>query len=132
VELGPLLAREKVSKTVTVDNRDFFVGRLRGHDVVLALTGIGPINARHSTREAFDHFRCGSRPGINAVVFSGVAGGDYIGDVIVPTRWTLDAGKHYSGVDPRMLAVARRVAHTKVPLEQKAPAGDPLCGCVTS
>jgi len=50
----------------------------------------------------------------------------------VPTRWTLDAGKHFYGVDPRMLAVARTVARRHVPLESKAPAGDPACGCVLS
>jgi nucleoside phosphorylase len=132
VELGPLLAQEKVTATVTAAGRDYFVGRLRGHDVVLTLTGIGPVNARRSTVAALKLFRCGRRTAINAVVFSGVAGGDYIGDVTVPARWTLDAGKHFLGVDSGMYDVARRLAHEHVRLEQKAPAGDPACGCVTS
>jgi nucleoside phosphorylase len=132
VELGPLLAQEKVTSTVHVGNRDFFVGRLRGHDVVLALTGIGPVNATNTTREAFRLFRCEGGSTIRSVVFSGVAGGDYIGDVLVPTRWTLDNGKHFYGVNRRMLAAVRRVADSHVRLERTNPLGDPLCACATS
>jgi nucleoside phosphorylase len=132
VELGPLVAKEKVAKTVTVKGHAFYVGRLRGHRVVLTLTGIGPVNARHVTREAIATFRCGRRPGIRAVVFSGVAGGDDIGDVTVPARWTLDAGKHFSHANRRMLAVARRLPRRHIALARKTPVGDPVCACVTS
>lgn len=132
IELGPMLAQEKVQHTVTVDGHDFFVGTLHGHEVVLSLTGIGPVNATHRTKQALRTFRCGHRSAINSVVFSGVAGGDWIGNVIVADRWTLDHGKTFVKVDPHMLGVARRVAHSHVALEQKAPAGDPACGCVLS
>jgi nucleoside phosphorylase len=131
IELGPLLTQAKVTKTVTIDHRSFFEARLRGHAVILALTGIGPVNATHTTREALAHFRCGARSGIKAIVFSGVAGGDFIGDVNVPTRWTKDNGKHFFGVNHAMLATARGVArHGHVKLERKSPVGDPLCACV--
>lgn len=137
VELGPLLAKEKVSRTVHVGNRDFFLGRLQGHDVVLALTGIGPVNATRTTRTAFKLFHCdghsaAKHSAINSVVFSGVAGGDYIGDVLVPTSWTLDNGRHHLGIDRRMLEVARRVAHGHLGLERTNPLGDPLCACLGS
>jgi nucleoside phosphorylase len=132
IELGPILAQEKVQRTVTTGGHDYFVGRLRGHDVVLSLTNIGPVNATRAAEAALRTFRCGKRPGIDAIVFSGVAGGDYIGDVIVPTTWTLDAGKHFYGVDKRMLGVARKLPRMHVPLESKAPVGDPACGCVLS
>jgi nucleoside phosphorylase len=132
VELSPLLTKEKVHETVTIHHRAFYVGRLRHHGVILALTGIGPVNARHSTREALNHFRCaktGSR--ISAIVFSGVAGGDFIGNVTVPTRWTKDAGKHFYGVNRGMLRVARKLArHHRVKLKQQNGAGDPMCACV--
>jgi nucleoside phosphorylase len=132
IELGPLLTQEKVQHTVTAGKRTFYVGRLRGKRVVLGLTGIGPVNATRTTRQALRQFRCGKQPGINAVVFSGVAGGDFIGDVNVPTRWTKDNGEHFYGVNHRMLATARHVARGgHVPLEQKSPVGDPLCACVT-
>src|SRR5581483_12076158 len=70
--------------------------------------------------------------GVNAVVFSGVVGGDYIGDVTVPLQWTLDDGKHLFNVDRHLLAAARRVAAHPPRLESKAPVGDPACGCLTS
>ena len=132
IELGPLFRQEKVQKTVTVDWHDFYVGALRGHNVVLSLTGIGPMNATHRTKQALRTFRCGHRTAISSVVFSGVSGGDWIGNVIVPDRWTLDHGKTFTKVDSRMLSVARRVARGHVSLEQQAPAGDPACGCVVA
>ncbi|TMK80358.1 MAG: 5'-methylthioadenosine/S-adenosylhomocysteine nucleosidase, partial [Actinobacteria bacterium] len=49
-EIGPALAATTVSKTVVIDGRAFFLGRLKGNDVVLALTGIGLVNADHTTR----------------------------------------------------------------------------------
>ena len=131
IELAPLIAAADDTHTTTIHGRDYTSGRLRGHDVVLALTGIGPVNATRKTRQALRDLRCGGRPAIDSVVFSGVAGGDYIGDVVVPARWTLDAGKHHVGVDRRMLAAARRAARAHVPLAQQAPAGDPACACVT-
>jgi hypothetical protein len=96
---------------------------------VLALTGIGPVNARQATRQALHDLRCGGQPAVTAIVFSGVAGGAHIGDVVVPSRWTLDRGKHVVGVDRRMLAAARRAAHGHVPLATEAPVGDPACSC---
>ena len=128
-EIGPLLAQAHVTRTDVVDGRPFFVGTLKGNDVVLALTGIGLVNADHTTRTAIDHFACESRPGISGIVFSGVSGGHtYIGDVTVPSRWTKDDGKTWSPADPRMLATAQRAIARGVPLLQTAPLGD--CACV--
>jgi len=131
IELGPFVAATTNRTTVTYDDHDFYLGRLRGRNVALALTGIGPVNATRVSRTALAHFRCGNRSALTAVVFSGVAGGDAIGNVIVPTAWTVDAGKHVVPADPRLIASARRVAKTGVALERQAPAGDPACGCVT-
>jgi nucleoside phosphorylase len=129
VELAPLLRHTTVPRTSTAEGRTFYVGRLRGHAVVLALSGIGPVNARATTRAALRHFRCGSRSAISAVVFSGVAGGARIGDVVIPSRWTLDGGKHFVAADRDMLAASRWVARQSVPLQRQAPAGDPACTC---
>jgi hypothetical protein len=86
------------------------------------------VNADHTAKLALKDFRCGSKPGITSIVFSGVSGGrTYIGDVTVPKRWTLDDGKIWYGVDPAMLASAKRAA-AGVKLEQDAPLGD--CACV--
>jgi nucleoside phosphorylase len=129
IELSPLLSKAKVSQTVTVDNRPFYVGRLRGHDVVLAMTRIGPVNATQTTKLALKTFRCHGHTTITAGVFSGVAGGDYIGNVAIPTRWTLDNGKSWLPVDRGMLRTARTLEHTKLGLHQKSTVGDPMCTC---
>lgn len=127
-EIGPLLEAADIDQTVTIDKRHFFVGTLQGKAVVLALTGIGTINADKATRDAFDYFTCDSTPGISGVVFSGVAGGSHIGDVTVPDRWTLD-GTAWLPIDTTMRTTAANVADS-VTLEQGTPAGDPACACI--
>jgi nucleoside phosphorylase len=134
LELDPLLAAASIDpkRTVVLNGRSFYEGTLRGHDVIMSLTGIGLVNAKRSTEAAFQHFRCGSRPAITGVVFSGVSGGDYIGDVMVPSRWTQD-GKTWAGADPAMLATVRDVVDRRVvKLEQSTPTGDPACACPAS
>jgi nucleoside phosphorylase len=131
LELDPLLAAASVDprRTVALDGRSFYQGTLRGNDVIMSLTGIGLVNAKRSAQAAFQHFRCGSRPAISGVVFSGTSGGDYIGDVMVPSRWTQD-GKTWAGADPAMLAtVGDAVRRGAVKLEQSTPTGDPACSC---
>src|SRR5205814_6326914 len=114
----------------TVKGRQFFLGTLEGNDVILAMTRIGIINATTTTTLALQHFRCGSKPGVSGVVFSGTSGGrSYIGDVTVPARWTLDDGKTWVRTDPAMLSTAGAVASGgSVKLEETAPVGD--CGCI--
>jgi nucleoside phosphorylase len=132
VELSPLVARASAVTDRIVGDRHYYLGTLQGQHVALELTGIGPVNADATTRQAVHDFRCGSSSAIKDIVFSGVAGGDYIGDVTVATRWTLDAGKHFIAADSGLLAIARRVAAHPPTLMTTAPAGDPACGCVTS
>lgn len=126
-EIDALLAGADVTATVEQDGRRFFVGSLEGHDVVLALTGIGLVNADQTARAALAAFACGEDQGIEAIVFSGVAGGHRsIGDVVVPERWTLDDGETWIAADPAMLDVARAIADD-VSLARDVPAGDPAC-----
>jgi nucleoside phosphorylase len=130
-EIGPLLDQTVLdeTKTVTIEKRRFFVGTLRGRNVVLAMTGIGILNAEETANIAFSHFRCGSRPAFSAVVFSGVSGAPHIGDVTVPARWT-ENEKTFLPVDEKMLAVATRAAKTAEPkLKRVTPLGDPACAC---
>lgn len=128
-ELAPLLARTEPrgGKPLAVGSHTFYTGTLAGHRVVLTLLGTGPVNARHTTRLALSHFRCGGRQTITGIVFSGVAGGDFIGDVNAAARWTED-GKNFIPVSRAMLRVARAVqrAH-RYRLSRDNHAGDPLC-----
>jgi nucleoside phosphorylase len=128
-EMDKLITAATVESTVFVDGRGFYVGTLEGNDVVMALTGIGLVNARETTRTAFDRFRCGAGPGITGVVFSGVAGGrSFIGDVTIPSRWKEGEQGVSLRVDPVMLATVRDVARSgSVQLARTAPAGDPAC-----
>ena len=122
-ELGPLLARARIDDVVDSGARRFYVGTLEGHRVVMALTGIGLVNADATSRLAVSLFGCGLR----GVVFSGVSGGrTNIGDVTVPARWTLDGGTTWYPADPRMLATAS-AASPSAHLWNVAPVGDPAC-----
>jgi nucleoside phosphorylase len=137
VELSAVMARlDPVAgkpTTTTIGGHDYYLVRYRGASLVLTLTGIGSVNARHAIDAAFAAFPCGRTTAIREVVFSGVAGGDYIGNVIVPAAWTYDKGVHTYPVNRRMLAAVRKLAAKIKPrLLTKAPAGDPACGCVAS
>jgi nucleoside phosphorylase len=124
LELNPLVAKATITSTTHVQGRTFYGGRLAGVDVVMALTGIGPVNATRTSTVAFTTFRCS----FAATVFSGVAGSSaYLGDVMVPSRWTSDGGKHYVGTSPGMYAVARTLRGVK--LSADVPVGDAACLC---
>jgi hypothetical protein len=112
-----------VTATAEVDGRTFYGGRLAGRDVVLTVTGIGPVNAAEAATTAVEHSRCP----FTATVFSGVAGSAmYIGDVMVPQRWTPDDGAHWFPTDPKLVALARTV---RPALTQDVPVGDAACAC---
>jgi nucleoside phosphorylase len=111
-EADAVLARTTLdgSPVVVAQGRHHYLGRLGGKKVVVAMTGIGMVNAADTTRATLAHFS--SRPGtvIGAVVFSGVAGGSgrtRIGDVAIPARWTSDGGATWHAIDSDMLAAAR-------------------------
>ena len=130
LELDPLLARATIDPAppVELDDRPFVTGTLEGNAVVMGLTGIGPENAHATTTAAFAHYQCGGVSQISGVVFSGTAGGDFIGDVFVPSRWTED-GTAFERSDPAMLAVAEQAA-PDARLWRTTPTGDPACACV--
>ncbi|WP_234788389.1 hypothetical protein [Mycobacterium tuberculosis] len=78
---------------VVADRRRYYLGSISGKKVIVAMTGIGLVNATNTTETAFARFTCASSIAIAAVMFSGVAGGagrTSIGDVAIPARWTLD------------------------------------------
>lgn len=91
------LAKLRDSATLTgrqiLNGRTVWIGKLRGHDVVLLLSGYSMINATLTTQSLFDHFR------IKAVVFSGIAGGVNpglrVGDVTVPAQWGSYQEQHF-------------------------------------
>jgi nucleoside phosphorylase len=95
--------------SVVVDGHHFYLGTLGGKKVIVAMTGIGMVNATDTTETALDNFTPASSISVGAVVFSGVAGGfgrTEIGSVAVPARWTSDGGATWHAADSGMLAAA--------------------------
>lgn len=84
-ELQLLLDESEIENECTVAGRVFTTGTLRGHDVVLFLSGGSMTNAAMTTQQAVDHFN------ITALIFSGISGGVnprlHVGDVYVAERW---------------------------------------------
>ncbi len=134
LELDPLLAQANadLNDPVMLNNRPFVVGTLDGLNVIMGLTGIGPENAQATMSQAFAHFRCGNGSSqISDVVFSGVSGGDYIGDVFVPDNWSNDGAAPVAN-NPRLLRIARKADASDPPkLDQSTPPGDIACVCDT-
>lgn len=130
-ELGPLLDATTVQQRVRVNSREFYLGKLEGNNVILAMTDIGLVNAHDTAYQAFQQFQCASGTGISAVVFSGVSGGrTNIGDVTVVDRWTqLPNGPSNMPVDATMMSVAK-IAARGVHLARRTPTGDPGCTCL--
>jgi nucleoside phosphorylase len=130
-EADAILARTTLdlNPSVVVDGRHFYLGSVGDTKVIVAMTGIGMVNAAHTTETALAHFTPESGISIGAVVFAGVAGGSgrtEIGSVAIPARWTADDGATWRAVDPAMLAAANTLT---VDLESTARLGDPLCLC---
>src|SRR5262249_39377656 len=109
-ETALLLERATVKEERIIKNqfgRDliFRRGELGGVQVVIALTGIGLVNASEATSVLLDNFD------VAGIVFSGVAGSPLplrIGDVAVAESWELDEGPRYP-VDADLLALAQEV-----------------------
>jgi len=103
-ELAPLLECAAVEDTVAVGDRMFRVGTLAGAPVVLGLTGIGLVNATHTTRAVLEQYD------VSGIAVSGVAGTPRrIGDVDVPVAWMLEGASERWPADPRWLALAREL-----------------------
>jgi nucleoside phosphorylase len=125
-ELAPLVARASIVDTQVIDGRVFHIGTLGGVHVVLAMTGIGLVNAAETTRTLLDHFP------VDGMVFSGVAGSPHrIADVTVPLAWSEPGGPSIAA-DPGWLELARRAAAADLAFERctHVPPDDPSSALV--
>lgn len=128
-ELGALVERAQIEETVELEGRVLRLGRLGGVRVVLAMTGIGLVNAEETSRLVLDHYP------VTGVVVSGVAGAPLrIGDVAVPEAWEFGAPAPGEEAryecDDEWYALAERVAARNLDLESctVVPAsGQPVC-----
>jgi len=80
-EQAGLLAQLEGARRHTVASRDFWLGRLQGKPVVLALSRVGKVSASLTASVLIGHL------GVSRIVFTGVAGGlapgVRVGDVVV-------------------------------------------------
>lgn len=103
-ELAAVLAHTTVEDTTDLDGRPVRHGHLAGVPVLVAMTGIGLVNAARTTAALLDAFP------VRGVIVAGVAGSPYrIGDVAVPAAWAGADGEAIA-VEPRWLAVAERLS----------------------
>ena len=109
-ELTPLVAATDVETTVEIDGRLYYVGRLDGVRVVLALTGTGLRNAESRTNTLLANFE------LAALLMSGVAGSHHrIGDVVLASQWSEVGRPEVFDVNPALFAIGER-ASTRLPL----------------
>jgi adenosylhomocysteine nucleosidase len=84
-ELSKLRDSAELTSHTVVNGRTLWLGRLKGHNVVLLLSGYSIVNATMTTESLLNKFR------ITSIVFSGIAGGVnpnlQVGDVTVVSQW---------------------------------------------
>jgi len=115
-ELAPLLDAVDVTDTFLLDQRIVYGAKRGGHQLWLAMTGIGLVNAAEMTSLALENFP------VRAVVFSGVAGSTHrIGDVVIADRWLLADNSEPRPVDGRLLHAARATAELTLPFQRCTP-----------
>jgi adenosylhomocysteine nucleosidase len=104
-EWQALRAATEITGTQVVNNRTYYFGRLRGHEVVLLLSGYSMVNAAMTTQALLD------RVPVRAIVFSGIAGGVNpglnVGDVTVPAQWGNYQEQLFARETPQGFAPAR-------------------------
>ena len=93
-ELSKLRDSAELTSQTVVNGRTLWLGRLKGHNVVLLLSGYSIVNATMTTEALLDKFR------IKAIVFSGIAGGVnpslQVGDVTVAAQWGNYQEQHFA------------------------------------
>ncbi len=122
-ELRALLPLLEAVETRTLAGRDFHLGRLHGHAVVLVRSGIGKVAAATTAALLVDRFAA------RAVVFTGVAGGlspdVAVGDVVVATellQHDMDASPLFPRHEVPLTGRSRFVADTALSDELAAAA----------
>ncbi|MDX2170805.1 MAG: hypothetical protein SF182_27290 [Deltaproteobacteria bacterium] len=112
-ELAAVLAQAEVEDTQVIEGRIVRTGRIGDVPVVMAMTGIGLLNAAATTEIVLDHFE------VAGVVVSGVAGSPRrIGDVVVPRRWSQAGGAPFAADASWLRRVARLARAKRFALER--------------
>ncbi len=104
-EAAAVLRHATIDETVLRDGFEFRVGHVGEKRVVIAMTGIGLVNAAAATRTLLAGFD------VAGVIVAGVAGSFHrIGDVAVPATWTLTGEGSTFAAHAPWLELAERLA----------------------
>ncbi|MBE0491738.1 MAG: 5'-methylthioadenosine/adenosylhomocysteine nucleosidase [Sulfurospirillum sp.] len=125
-EIAPLLEYFKVYETIVYANNSFYKTTYKNHEIIIAYSKIGKVNAAITALSLIQKFGC------EQLLFSGVAGAISkdlsIGDLIVATalaQHDLDIsafghpygfvpeGSVFEKADARLIAIAKKVAQEK-------------------
>jgi adenosylhomocysteine nucleosidase len=83
---GELLkSQTKLVKKFDINGREFYLGKLKGTDVIIVNSGVGMTNAAMTTQLTIDRFYP------EKIIFTGICGGvdssNRIGDIVIPEKW---------------------------------------------
>lgn len=136
-EIATLVDKATVRETQTILRKEFHIGELCGHDVVITTCGIGKVRAAARTQFLIDHFQ------VSRLIFSGVAGALdpqlKRGDIVISTQTIehdFDVGEgsagerrrlHWYDADPQLVELAMK-AGEKAGLADSLRPGKVLTG----
>jgi adenosylhomocysteine nucleosidase len=114
-ELVAVLAQVQSAQKQTVGKREYWLGNLYGHEVIVVLCGIGKVAAATTATTLIAHFN------VNQVLFTGVAGGlgqgVCVGDVVVATcflQHDMDASPLFSRYEVPLYGKSRFETNTEL------------------
>ena len=94
-EADLLIANTEHRREVVIHGNPYATGVLRGHRVVIVLSGVSIVNAAMTTQVLLDHFP------IDRLIMSGIAGGidpeNHVGDVLIPASWAQPLEVYWNG-----------------------------------
>jgi len=115
-ELAPLLDAVEVVDTYQLGERIVYGARRGEHYLLLAMTGIGLVNAGETTTMVLENFP------VRALLYSGVAGSSHrIGDAVIVDRWLLSDSGVPRAVDEQLLRKARAIEGDLPPFQRCTP-----------
>jgi len=115
-ELAPLLDAVEIIDTFQLGQRVLYSAKRGEHRMMLAMTGIGLVNAEQMTTLALENFP------VRALLYSGVAGSTHrIGDVVIVEQWLLSDSNEPRAVDSQLLQTAKAIVNLPLPFQRCTP-----------
>ena len=115
-ELAPLLDVVEIIDTFQLGQRVLYSAKRGEHRMMLAMTGIGLVNAEQMTTLVLENFP------VRALLYSGVAGSNHrIGDVVIAEKWLLSDSNEPKPADSQLLQTAKAIINLPLPFQRCTP-----------